>query len=86
LDVYRGLANVQEVRKDVLKLVVGMLLHPIPAVRIAAAETFVVVLEGDGEDVAKVEKVVLTMDWTRLTKDFRELVVGFRKMVEEDKL
>ena len=34
LDVYRGLANIPTIRKDVIAKVASMLLHPFPKVRV----------------------------------------------------
>ena len=43
LDVYRGLAGIAATRGAVLNKVLGMLMHPFPKIRGAAAETLWVV-------------------------------------------
>lgn len=77
--MYRGLlVGVPAIRADALKLVVNMMVHPIPAVRSAAAET-VVSICGDGEMVDGLVK----MDFTRPAGEVKEVVVEIRKAVDE---
>lgn len=69
LDVYRGLVHIDDVRAEVKKKIVSMLLHPIPAVRITAAETLVS-LDGMGKAV----ELLVKEDWTRPAKELKGLV------------
>ncbi|KAB8342714.1 hypothetical protein FH972_022314 [Carpinus fangiana] len=50
VDVYRGLAQVPQIRVDVLNKLTGMLMHPFPTVRLAVAETLWIVT---GDEVLK---------------------------------
>jgi hypothetical protein len=77
LDVYRGLVYVPEIKMGVLKLITGMLLHPIPAVRITAAETLICIC-GDDELADALGKI----DWTRPVKESKEIVTDVRRNVE----
>jgi hypothetical protein len=47
LDVYRGLADISMIERDVCVKVKSMLLHPFPKVRVAAAETLFIIGKGD---------------------------------------
>ncbi|KAF2103374.1 hypothetical protein NA57DRAFT_63931 [Rhizodiscina lignyota] len=59
LDVYRGLADVTVIRKDVTSKLVSMLSHPFPKLRVAAAETLLVVTS---------DTALKSVDWSMPTK------------------
>jgi hypothetical protein len=73
LDVYRGLAGVAEIREDVVKKVLGMLVHPIPAVRFTVAETLVCICGVDD-----VERILVKEDWTIPAKELKAKVEKIR--------
>ena len=59
ISVYRGLSSVSSIRADVIAKLVGMLSHPFPKVRIAAAETLWLVTE---------DEALLSQDWSGVGK------------------
>ncbi|OCL03190.1 hypothetical protein AOQ84DRAFT_392453 [Glonium stellatum] len=65
LDVYRGLADIPTIRKDVIAKVASMLLHPYPKIRIAAAETLWITT---GDEDLKLH------DWSRSPKNLKDVV------------
>jgi len=71
-DIYRGLADVQAIRSDVLTKVVSMLLHPFPKVRVAAAETMYVLCH---------TQELKLHDWTQSPKGLKEAVEKIKKTV-----
>jgi len=70
LNVYRGLADVEVIRKEVLTKVSSMLLHPFPSIRVAAAETLFVV-----SNVQELKAV----DWSQSTKALKEPVDNMKR-------
>ena len=57
-----------------------MMSHPIPAVRVAAAET-VVAICGSGDE--EVDKSLMKVDFTRAAGEVKGLVGGVKRAVEE---
>ena len=72
LDVYRSLADVEAMRKDVLEKVASMLLHPFPKIRVAAAETLFVVT-----DIEELKR----QNWTASPKALKEAVETVREVM-----
>lgn len=70
LDVYRGLANIPTVRKDVIAKVASMLLHPFPKIRIAAAETLWI---STGDEDLKLH------DWSQPAKNLKATVESIKQ-------
>ncbi|KAF2494219.1 hypothetical protein BU16DRAFT_512612 [Lophium mytilinum] len=70
LDVYRGLAEIDSTRKDVLLKVASMLLHPFPKIRSSAADTLWI-LTSD-EDLK-------LHDWAQPPKNLKPAVVSLKK-------
>jgi hypothetical protein len=75
--MYRGLASVSEIKDEVVKKMVSMLLHPIPAVRISAAETLVSICQ-----VESAAEILAREDWTRPAKDVKEKVEEIGRMLD----
>ncbi|KAF2808276.1 uncharacterized protein BDZ99DRAFT_419247 [Mytilinidion resinicola] len=70
LDVYRGLAEIDSTRKDVLLKVASMLLHPFPKIRSSAAETLWVVTSDDD---------LKLHDWAQQPKNLKPAVEALKK-------
>lgn len=70
LDVYRGLANIPTIRKDVIAKVASMLLHPFPKIRIAAAETLWITT---GDEDLKLH------DWSQPAKNLKATVESIKQ-------
>ncbi|OCK83592.1 hypothetical protein K432DRAFT_440727 [Lepidopterella palustris CBS 459.81] len=70
LEVYRGLAEVDATRTDVISKVASMLLHPFPKIRISAAETLWIITEN--EDLK-------LRDWSQPPKNLKVIVEDIKK-------
>jgi hypothetical protein len=66
IDVYRGLVTVPSIRDLVLKKLKSMLLHHYPTVRVAAAESLLLITEN-----SKLKEV----DWTEPVASLKDIVV-----------
>lgn len=72
--MYRGLVYIEDIKIEVKKKIISMLLHPIPAVRSTAAETLVSISEVD-----KTAELLVKEDWTRAAKDLKGRVENIGK-------
>ena len=74
LDVYRGLAGIAVIRKEVAKKVISMLLHPFPNIRVAAAQTLFIVTNGNAN--------VKALDWGQTLRALKPTVEELRAQVD----
>ncbi|KIW01800.1 uncharacterized protein PV09_06656 [Verruconis gallopava] len=79
LDVYRGLSRASEIRTEAIRKIARMLLHPIPAVRVYAAETLVTLC-----DVNEAVDLLEREEWTKPAKDLKEKVERIRTVLCEE--
>jgi hypothetical protein len=68
---------VPEIKDEVVKKIVGMLLHPIPAVRTTAAETLVSV-----SDAKITIETLVKEDWTAPARELKGRVEEIRQAME----
>ncbi|KAI9787283.1 MAG: hypothetical protein M1816_007697 [Peltula sp. TS41687] len=82
IKIYSTLASIRSVRKEALAILTGMLLHPFPKVRIAAAEVLHTYFELDG-DQERICDLLGSEDWTQPAKGLKEVANEIKSEVSQ---
>jgi tubulin-specific chaperone D len=72
LEVYRGLADVEAIRSLAFAKIESMILHNYTKVRIAAAETLILITDSEA-----IRAELKTHDWSRSRVELKEIVASF---------